>query len=305
MQQSNALRRLEEMLTEAVSNGDRNQASGPILLKVMKLSNQPQNIVDFYELLNKAEEEARTIRNKANINRYLQTIEELHHVFIVNHVWNTKWETFATYIKDKGVLNTLDALAYFFNDQNPAIFLEQDFLDKLKSEFSSLLERIFESDLSKELKRFLIERIEDILKAIRRYYIDGTEGLEKATKLLVSDLVMAEHSLKDNDKNNPLYKRVKAWGLSLLIYIAPSPYDIIGAVPDIHDFWVPKFEELATGHKKVEQIICETSTIQEAFEKASNIFEKQQQKRIAGRDLKALPASKEDLELTTDDNSDR
>ncbi|MBD2354883.1 hypothetical protein H6G41_09650 [Tolypothrix sp. FACHB-123] len=292
------------MLTEAVSNGDRNQPSGPILLKVMKLSNQPQNIVDFYELLNKAEEEARSIRNNANINRYLQTIEELHHCFVVHHLWNTKWDTFATYIEGKGVLNTLDALAYFFNFQNPAIFLEQDFLDKLKSEFSSLLERIFESDLSKELKRFLIERIEDILKAIRRYYIDGTEGLEKATKSLVSDLVMAEHSLKDNDKNNPLYKRVKAWGLSLLIYIAPSPYDIIGAVPDIHDFWVPKFEELAAGQQKVEQIICETSTIQEAFEKTSYIFNKQQQKMIAGREPKALPASKEDSEVTKDDKSD-
>lgn len=304
MQQSNALRRLEEMLTEAVSNGDRNQPSGPILLKAMKLSNQPQNIVDFYELLNKAEEEGRSIRNKPNINRYIQTVEELHHVFVVHHLWNTKWETFATYIENKGVLNTLDALADFFNSQNPAIFLEQDFLEKLNGEFRNLLDRILKSDLSKELKIFLIERIEDILKAIRRYHIDGTEGLEKATKSLVSDLVMVEHSLEDNDKNNPLYKRVKAWGLSLLIYIAPSPYDIIGAVPDIHEFWVPKFEELAAGHKKVEQIICDTSTIQEAFEKASNIFDKQQQKSIAGRDLKALPASKENLEVTTDDNSD-
>lgn len=62
MQQSNALRRLEEMLAEAVTSGDRNQPSGPILLKAMKLSAQPQNIVDFYELLNKAEEEARSIR---------------------------------------------------------------------------------------------------------------------------------------------------------------------------------------------------------------------------------------------------
>ncbi|MHC5746610.1 MAG: hypothetical protein ACYTXT_32910 [Nostoc sp.] len=193
MLQSNTLRRLEEMLAEAVISGDRNKPSGPILLKAMKLSEQPQNIVDFYELLNKAEEEARSIRNKPNINRYLQTIEELHKVFVLNHVWNTKWEIFAAHIEGKGILNTLDALAEFFNSQNPAMFLDQDFLEKLNGEFVDLLDRIIESNLSNELKRFLIERIEDILKAIRRYHIDGTEGLKKATKSLVSDLVMTTY----------------------------------------------------------------------------------------------------------------
>lgn len=304
MQQSNALRRLEEILTEAVTNGDINLPSGPILLKAMKLSDQPQNIVDFYELLNKAEE-ARSIRNKISINRYLQAIEELHQVFVINHVWGTAWSTYSSYINGKGVLNTLDALAEFFNSQNPAIFLEQDFLEKLNGEFGALSDEILESNLSKELKRFLIKRIEDILKAIRRYHIDGTEGLEKATKALVSDLVMTEHSLQDKDKDNPVYKHVKAWVLSLLIYIAPSPHDIIGAVPDIHDFWVPKFEELAAGCKKVEQIICETPTIQEAFEKASKTFDRQPQKSITGgRELKILPASREELEAATKDKND-
>lgn len=106
---------------------------------------------------------------------------------------------------------------------------------------------------------------------------------------------MTEHSLQDKDKDNPVYRHAKAWVLSLLIYIAPSPYDIIGAVPDIYDFWVPKFEELAAGCEKIEQIICETLTIQEAFEKSSNTFDRQPQKSITGgRELKALPASTND-----------
>lgn len=203
------------------------------------------------------------------------------------------------------VLNTLDALANYFHSQNPAILLEQDFLQKLNGEFESLLDGILNSNLSGELKRFLRERLEDILRAIRRYHIDGTEGLEKAAQSLVSDLVMTEFSLKDEDKKNPMYKHIKAWVISLLLYITPSPYDIIGAIPDIYDFWVPKFEELAAGHEKVEQIICEAPTIQEAFEKASNTFDKQPQKSIAGgKELKALPASKEDLEATKEDESD-
>ncbi|NJL23120.1 MAG: hypothetical protein HC895_23520 [Leptolyngbyaceae cyanobacterium SM1_3_5] len=268
----------------------------------MKLDDIPENIVDFYELLNKAEEEARSIRNKPNLNRYLRTIKELKQIFVLSPVWSAKWNTFAVHIESKDVLNTLDSLADFYYMQNPTVFLEKDFLEELNGEFESLRDEIQDSTLSRELKRFLIERIEDIQRAIRKYHIDGTEGLEKAAKSLVSDLVMTENTLQDKDRENPVYRHLKAWTFSLLMYIAPSPYDIIGAVPDIHDYWVPKFEELATGQQGIERIVCETPTIQETFEKASKTFDRQFQRSITGgRELKALPASKEELETTTND----
>jgi hypothetical protein len=55
MKQSNALRTLEIILDEAVTKGEPSQSAGSILLKAMKLDAQPQSLVDFYELLNKAE----------------------------------------------------------------------------------------------------------------------------------------------------------------------------------------------------------------------------------------------------------
>lgn len=145
MQQSNALRRLEIILDEAVTNGDGNQASGPIILKAMKLSNQPSKVVDFYELLNRAEEETKKLKNLPKIDRYLETIEELHKVFILNHIWVTKWSTFAGHIKTRGVLIALDALANYFHSQNPTVLLEQDFLEKLSHEFESLIKNILNS----------------------------------------------------------------------------------------------------------------------------------------------------------------
>ena len=150
----------------------------------------------------------------------------------------------------------------------------------------------------------MIGKLEDILQAIRKYHIDGTEGLEKAAHSLASNLLLREFSLEDEDKSSPILKHVQAWVLSLLLYITPSPYDIIGAVPDIQDFWAPKFEELITHYKVVEPIVCESSTIQEAVEKVSNTFEKQPQKSIAARkEIKALPASKEDVESSENDGN--
>jgi hypothetical protein len=301
--QSNALRRLEDILDEAVAYENKAEQTGVVLLKVMKLDVEPQNIVEFYELLSKAKEESLRI-NKPKISRYISTLDELHKVFILNHLWTTEWNILSHHIESRNVLNTLDALADFFHAQDPLVFLEQDFLDKLKTEFQSLSDSIINSSLSNELKRFLTEKIEDILTAIRRYHIDGTEGLKKAAQSLVSDLVMTEYKIKDADKKNPVYNKAKGWFLGILLLLVPtSPYDIIGAAPDIYGFWIPKFEELVAGQKKIEQIACETPTIQGVLEKSADVFDRQPQKNITGSaELKALPASKEEDSTKDIDN---
>ena len=269
MQQSNALRRLEIVLDKAVAYQNQNEPAGLVLLNAMKLNANPQNIVGFYELLSKAKEESVRINNKPKIARYISTLDTLHRVFVLNHVWTTEWNTFSSHIENKGVLIALDALANYFHDQDPLVFLEQDFLDQLKTEFQSLSDSILNSTLSNELKRFLTEKIEDILTAIRRYHIDGTEGLEKVAQSLVSDLVVTEYKIRNTDKNNPVYNNAKGWFLAILLYIIPTPYDIIGAAPDISGFWIPKFEELVAGQKKIKQIACETPTIQGVLEKSA------------------------------------
>ncbi|WP_413175912.1 hypothetical protein [Anabaena azotica] len=175
MSQSNALRQLEMILDEAVTNGSREQTSGHILLSAMNLELIPKNMVNFYELLSKAEEEAKKLSNNPKIDRYIQAIGKLHHVFIVNSIWTTKWSVFATHIESKNILTILDALANDFHRQNPKILLEKDFLKDLNAEFENILEEVLSTDLSKELKVYLISRIQDILSAIRRYSIDGTE----------------------------------------------------------------------------------------------------------------------------------
>jgi hypothetical protein len=304
MIQSSALRRLEEVLTNAMTDGDIRLASGPILLQAMNIEVRPHHLVDFYELLNRAEEEAKCIRTKPKIDRFLQTLEKLHGEFIVRHLWEVPWGALSRYIEDKDLLNTLYSLAEFFHSENPSIFQEADFIDKLSDKFSTLLKEVIQSDLSSELKNFLVIQIEDLLRAIRRYQIDGMEGLKQSAQSLMTSLMMSEHTLQDADKKNYTYAKVKALGLSLLLYLMPSPYEIIGAVPDVCGFWIPKFEELSTGYKKIESIINDGPTlmIQEVVKQSSSIFDKKPQKAIsAGNEMKSLLPSKDEIETNTPD----
>jgi hypothetical protein len=292
------LRALEQILAKTIEIGDKNKMGAVVILETMMLENKHRNIIKFYEILNKAKDEARSIRNKPNLDRYIKTVDDLQDLFTANHLWTAKWTVFASHIEAKNILNTLDALADFMHSQNPKIIIEEEFLKDLSNEFTSLYNQILESTLSKDIQRFLLERIENIITAIRKYQIDGTDGLEKAIKSLVSDLVIKENTLKDEDKRNAVFNKVRAWSLGILIWIAPTPCDIIGAVPDIHDFWIPKFEQLRKSVGEVEQIVSESKGIIN-IQEISSIFSVESQKILcAGEDVKLLPPSKETSEIS-------
>jgi len=198
------------------------------------------------------------------------------------------------FIKNKNILTVLDALANYFSNKNPRIPLDESFINKLDIEFNSLLQEVIESELSLELKNYLVNKIEDILRVTRKYHISGTNELEKTVKSFTIDLTVTERTIKDEDKENLTYQRLKAWLVSLIIYITPSPYDIAGTIPAIYDFWLPKFEELAEGQKEVEKTISEDQSIIDTFKRASDIFQKDAIKKIRGKEIKALPPSPEE-----------
>jgi hypothetical protein len=287
MQQSNALRRLEVVLSEAVENGDGAQPAGSILLKAMDLSIDPNNIVNFYELLNKARQEAGKIKDVPKISRYINPLEDLSKLFVVHHLWNINWATFANPIESGNVLSVLNSLADYYHNQNPVKFLEEEYLVELSSNFQSFLNEILDSDLSKELKIFLIKRIEDILIAIRRYRIDGAEGIEIAAKLLLSDLFIAGPTLNEKDKKNPIYNRVIAFVLKVSL-VCSNP--LIGNIPAIEQYWGPKIIETPK----------EIPIIQKTIDTFTNAFNEQTPEIVDVIDQNALESGEEEPKTAID-----
>jgi uncharacterized membrane protein (DUF106 family) len=60
---------------------------------------------------------------------------------------------------------------------------------------------------------------------------------------------------------------------------------------------------IVAGQEKLEEVVCEASTIQEAFEKASKEFNREAQKRLSGKEQKALPPSKDNSETPLEDEN--
>jgi hypothetical protein len=250
------------------------------------LPDNPPHLIDFFSILSTAREEIGRMKDRESSRRVIEKLND----YFIDHT-DIKWKDFVKYIDDGNIIDLLHSLADHYHTQNPTIFLESDFLDGLKDEFNSLLNEIIDSDLSSNLKSFLTKQIENILYVIRRYSIDGTEGLEKAIKSFFTDLAIVESHLDNKDKKNPIYKNCQSWVSTLLISLLyPSAYDIIGVYPTINDYYIPKIEELIKHTKETSENIGEIP-IQEVLEKSLNSFNKQPQKSLPGKEQKSLPSA--------------
>ncbi len=98
MQQSTTLRRLEQILSNAIKNGKKDETAGKVLLDAMNLS-QPQDLVELYELLNKVKYETKRIENNSLSVQYLEVLEELQTVFITSHIWAVQWPNILNHIR--------------------------------------------------------------------------------------------------------------------------------------------------------------------------------------------------------------
>lgn len=301
MSQGNALRRLEDLLENALEYGDQSISAGRVLLNLMGLQPLPANLVSFYSLLSRAKDEAESIRSNPKIKRYVEVVSQLQTIFVIHDPWRVAWGTFAKQIQGANITIALDSLANTYYTRKPAIFWDESFLSEVIQNLSELLDNVLESNLPKELKRYIEDRISDILQALRKTRIDGTEAIEKEAKSIIGDLAIRERSIKKEDRRNPIFKRFQANIIALVFWAAPSPYDIIGAVPDINDFWIPAVENISDVYQNIEKAIVDTDTIQEAFDNVKEIANEEPQKLLEGQEQKILPPAQEESSPCPDD----
>ena len=300
--QTSALQKLADLFEKASNKGEKSEPSLTVLLEIMKSSYCTDDPVEFFGLLYKAKEEVDKI-NKLRPEVSRHPIKKLHDFIVENNIYKMQWTQLKSYIEDKGIVDLLISLAENYETRNPTIFLESEFLDGLKDEFNSLLDEILRSDLSRDLKTLLHDQIQDILYAIRRYSIDGSDGLQKATQSFVSNLVTIESRLDKKDKKNSIYRKSVSGIIALLRFLQPnSIYDILGVVPAMDDYYRPRIEEFIKNRQEIEESIDETSTTTKIIEKSLQLSNKQPQKSLPGKVQQSLPSAKEKPPLKMEAN---
>jgi hypothetical protein len=300
MSQSNRLKILHSILNQAVENGNPNDMTGIVLLQTMKLELQPRNLLIFFEVLANAREEILRLE-KDDSSLYLPIIEKLQSIFTENYLWNggLPWANCLSFINSQQFLPLLRLLADKLHYQNPDVILKQNFIYDTKSYLETLILEVDRSELSNKLKKYIKQKVRDILRAIERYDITGSDAIRKATDSFVSEFSLIENSFSDKDKKNPTLKNVKSTIASLFFaFITPTIFDLVGVVPEIHQYWMPQIQRQINDYSG-------EFTLQELINNMVDNFKKESPNLLSGRDQKALPPYREDSETEKEnDNSE-
>jgi hypothetical protein len=303
MNESNRLRSLHQILNNAILDGIPEENAGYVLLDAMRLERKPYNFMAFYELFSKAKDDAlslMTIENGIYKEEYtvqINAITKLQDFFISNNAFAQVWKTFLDEIERGHYMGILSPLAREFRKHNPKIFLEKDFLERFNIDLTKLINEVLESELSPDLKKYIINKIEDLTQSIRRYLIDGTDGLEKIVKSVMCDLTLSEYNLTDRDKKNSKYKKFRSIAFAMLHFCTPTLWDITGFVPDYQQFWKPTYEEFIKGQEEIERISEKHTNILEIIRDSEIqkicIYKKEIKQIEGSEEQKVLEGSKE------------
>ncbi|MGB5962046.1 MAG: hypothetical protein WBG73_15360 [Coleofasciculaceae cyanobacterium] len=135
-----------------------------------------------------------------NIELYLRAINEVKEAFNNLHVnLPEDWLLIANKI-DKSTLEKLEFCADVLSRQQGEIVLNNEELNELFDEVRTLLEKVLDADLDKDIKSFMLEKLKDIDQAIINYKFQGSKGLIQAIESTLGATIINEKIRSQKEK---------------------------------------------------------------------------------------------------------
>ncbi len=118
-------------------------------------------------------------------------------------------EHFRQYLDEK-TMTSLMFGAHTLDKFSAENVVEEEILKNIKTEVEALIDDILKADdIAHELRSFLIDRLEDIRRAIMYYRLNGTKGLRRALETTIGASFLLKYlELPDTDGRN----RLKSFG---------------------------------------------------------------------------------------------
>lgn len=184
----------------------------------------------YLNVINLARTAKEAVRQLHDIDQaiYQNPFERLEHGFTVNS-FNHQWNNFAKYL-DAATMTALSFCSDTLSNRVGETIITEENLADLQEAVESLLEKVLTADdMAEELKLFLVERLEDIRRAILTYRIWGAAGLKEALERTVGAMYIYPDFVPDDDHKGDFTNVVEK--LSKLVTLALKAKELV--VPQI------------------------------------------------------------------------
>lgn len=251
-------------------------------------SSEPYHILEIYSLANAALKEAGKLDKVRTKKHYKALLEDVVDFFSDPRLHNRTWVDFQGLLLERRILISLDSLADSYSNQFPRLLLlEEKEVNIIYEKFTKLSQEIIQSNLSEALKNFLLDSIERMLNALRRYKLDGTEGLQKVSKELISDWITIEPKLSEQEVKKPVLRKTLAWFATLNSFLGVNLLSLMGVAPT----YLPTVQKLIKMQEVVEmKSINQDLSLQQIICEATEMLNERDVRALEGvKEPKALP----------------
>lgn len=121
---------------------------------------------------------------------------------------SVSWDNFSNHIDNVSIFS-IRSQSKILNSSSNKKKIDAEEISKIIDLFQSSLDLCAELKISKNAKKAICSRIEQIISLLNRYQYVGQDALLDATKLLVADISLLPKNEKDEVFNSSTYSKVK------------------------------------------------------------------------------------------------
>jgi hypothetical protein len=216
MNQNNSAHRLCTILEKAMDiEGDQKDTTAMIgnAMGIEDITDR-RFMTSFFVLIADVERSILLLRNVSKKSDYINTIRQLQTIFFSHSLRSDHWPNIKSTIKSGNLTLILDACANFIARELPVENLSEQELSDYLSKCEDLLSQVTESDLTGDLKTFLIVRLEEVCSAIRHYSIGGSERLRTVIEANIGGMILRSAGISPEDREKPILKTLFSWFLT-------------------------------------------------------------------------------------------
>lgn len=309
LERNNPVARLHQILTAVEEHNAQDDRLVFPLAKTMELSISDDGFAQaITSLMTLVEDVRKTVKTSARAispHESLVIIDDLNKFILSSNVWELRVKSLKSWINSKYVLSHLAMLSAAVSQEYTKAAFGKGMLTQIVGKLNGIKDEIINSELSVDLKRFLLKRINELIWSVENYSVSGLDGIKSASDAFIGEVIIRRQSgcINDLDKRNPLFISVCSIFATLSViaqvnatYLEPILSTIVSSTDITERYLQPETEDFERISTVIEDALSRKESFEEAIGEVVEKLKKDKNFYLEGRQPKLLPGSSREEE---------
>jgi hypothetical protein len=287
---SNPVERLHRILSTCglISTQDTalSKTASRSLAEAMGVEESPAALLQIYTIIQGAIDFIELNSNTRAIKTSLKVIDGIAKVFHQGNIFNDGWSLFSTDIGAN--LDVLKIIGNNLPEGSSLVSLNSEKREQLLDVFFKLEKEVIDSDISKEVKDLILEKIAEIRSCIHKYTVFGSEPIKKSANEACGALIFSGRNISGEDKRKPIFAKVIAtlgFVSSVLLGAVNKVEPILSSAEIVDTYVIPKIQQGTRGVHNQLTPFMDQELVTEEMESLHRKFKKETKLLAPAKDL--------------------